>query len=165
MLTGGPIVDIAWRRLLDRAGARPGLPVTDEPDLLLVVDGARMDPAKHGQDIHSFRLPRVPHDIRIVSRSGVPAELGLARDSRSLGVAVRAILRSEGRKLVAVEAADSVLRDGFHPSEPDNAIRWTNSDAGLPAALRDGFGDTLMLGLRLGCATQYPLVTDPRRAA
>ena len=38
VLTGGPIVDAVWRQLLDRAGARPGLPLTDDPDVHLVVD-------------------------------------------------------------------------------------------------------------------------------
>jgi hypothetical protein len=33
VLTGGPIVDAAWRRLLDRAGPRRGLPLTDDHDL------------------------------------------------------------------------------------------------------------------------------------
>ena len=31
MLTGGAMVDAVWRRLLDRAGPRPGLPLTDDP--------------------------------------------------------------------------------------------------------------------------------------
>ena len=39
VLTGGPVVDAVWRRLLDRAGPRPGLPLTDDPDLHLLVNG------------------------------------------------------------------------------------------------------------------------------
>ncbi len=42
VLTGGPIVDAIWR-LLDRAGPRPGLPTTADPDLHLLVDGRRVD--------------------------------------------------------------------------------------------------------------------------
>jgi hypothetical protein len=41
VLTGGPVVDAAWRRLLDRAGPRAGMPSTGDPDLHLVVDGRR----------------------------------------------------------------------------------------------------------------------------
>ena len=44
VLTGGPVVDAAWRRLLDRAGPRALPPMTDDPDLHLVVDGARVEP-------------------------------------------------------------------------------------------------------------------------
>ena len=45
VLTGGPVVDAVWRRLLDRAGPRPGVPLTDDPDLHLLVDGQRVDAA------------------------------------------------------------------------------------------------------------------------
>jgi hypothetical protein len=34
ILTGGPIVDAAWRILARRAGARPGLLLTKDPDLI-----------------------------------------------------------------------------------------------------------------------------------
>ena len=44
VLTGGPVVDGVWRRLLDRAGPRALPPMTDDPDLHLVIDGARLDP-------------------------------------------------------------------------------------------------------------------------
>ena len=43
LLMGGPKVDALWRSLLQRDGARPGLPTTDEPDLHLMVDGSRLD--------------------------------------------------------------------------------------------------------------------------
>ena len=45
VLTGGPVVDAAWRRLLDRAGPRALPPLTEDPDLHLVIDGARVDPS------------------------------------------------------------------------------------------------------------------------
>ena len=38
VLTGGAVVDAVWRRILDRAGGRPGLPLTDDPDLHIVAD-------------------------------------------------------------------------------------------------------------------------------
>jgi hypothetical protein len=44
VLTGGPVVDAAWRRLLDRAGPRDLPPLTDDPDLHLIVDGVRVEP-------------------------------------------------------------------------------------------------------------------------
>ena len=43
VLTGGPIVDAAWQRLLDRAGGPGRMPTTDEPDVHLVADGRRID--------------------------------------------------------------------------------------------------------------------------
>ncbi len=41
VLTGGPVVDAVWQRLLERSGPRPGLPLTDDPDVHLLVDGVR----------------------------------------------------------------------------------------------------------------------------
>ena len=39
VLTGGPVVDAIWRRLLERAGPLRVPPLTNEPDLHLLVDG------------------------------------------------------------------------------------------------------------------------------
>jgi hypothetical protein len=35
VVTGGPVVDAVWQRLLDRAGGPGRMPTTDEPDLIL----------------------------------------------------------------------------------------------------------------------------------
>src|SRR5262249_23953363 len=59
VLTGGPLVDAVWRRLLDRAGPRPGLPLTNDPDLHLVVDGRRCDAVSFGECCATFQLPAV----------------------------------------------------------------------------------------------------------
>jgi hypothetical protein len=87
-------VDAAWRRLPDRAGPRPGVPLTDEPDLHLVVDGKRVDAASLSEVLRVFRLAARPATVRIVSRAGAPQDFGLARDPRSLGVALRQIMVS-----------------------------------------------------------------------
>jgi hypothetical protein len=89
VLTGGPVVDEAWRRLLERAGSRPGVPMMDDPDPHLLVDGQRVDANSRSDVWHVFRLSVPPANVRIVSRSGMPQELGVARDPRCLGVALR----------------------------------------------------------------------------
>ncbi len=89
VVTGGGFVDSLWRRLLDRAGPRPGLVLTDDPDLHLHVDGRRVDATLARGTTRIFSLHEQPAGARIVSRAAVPAELGLARDGRLLGVAVR----------------------------------------------------------------------------
>jgi hypothetical protein len=45
VLTGGPIVDAVWRRLLDRSGPRPKLPLTPDADLHLEIDGQGRTPS------------------------------------------------------------------------------------------------------------------------
>jgi hypothetical protein len=62
---------------LDRAGARPNLPLTDAADLHLLADGARVD-GWHDRNGHCvFDLARRPGELRLVSRAGSPADLGV----------------------------------------------------------------------------------------
>jgi hypothetical protein len=135
VLVGGPCVDAIWRRLLELSGPRPGVPLTSHPDLHLLVDGQRIDAWKQEEGRHSFRLSVCPSEVRIVSRASAPDELGLARDPRPLGVAIRSIALLIGPHRHLVQAADDRLRDGFHGYEPDAGIRWTNGNALLPADL------------------------------
>ncbi len=164
VLTGGPVVDAVWRRLLDRAGPRPGLPLTDDPDLHLLVDGQRVDAVIQGGAC-SFRLPPRPTVVRIVSRAAAPQELGVARNSRVLGVALRQIAVCQGRRMRVMAAEDPALDDGFHGFEPDDGLRWTNGDAAIPAALFDGFEGPMELVLRINGTTQYPSDGRMRHAA
>lgn len=165
VLTGGPIVDAAWRRLLDRAGSRNPVPTTDQPDLHLLVDGSRVDGRCRSEGIYVFQLPADPGEVRIVSRAGVPAELGLARDPRSLGVAVQRVMLWRGTALRLIEAQDHSLHNGFYLFEADNGFRWTDGDAGLPAALFDGIGGPSELELHVGGVMRYPMLAEPLRAA
>jgi hypothetical protein len=155
VLTGGPIVDAVWRRLLARAEPRPGLPLTDDPDLHLRADGVRTDAARREGAAVVFVLRSVPSSLRFVSRAAAPQELGLARDPRVLGVAVRAIEARQGRHLRALGAADPLLADGFHCYEPAEDLRWTDGDASIPAALFEGLTGPIELTLRLAGKTAY----------
>jgi hypothetical protein len=92
VLTGGPLVDAVWRRLLDQAGARPGLPLTNDPDLHLLVDGVPVVATSVRGQNYAFRMPRRPTTVDIASRAAAPQELGLSRDPRLLGVAIQHLL-------------------------------------------------------------------------
>ena len=157
VLTGGPVVDAVWRRLLDRAGPRPGFVLTDDPDLHLLVDGERLDAGERRGTAHIFHLPTRPASLRIVSRAGAPAELGLTRDPRVLGVAIRRIALHQGVRFHVIESADELLTEGFYPFEPANFLRWTDGDAVLPEALFEGFDGPTELVLHVGGTTRYPL--------
>jgi hypothetical protein len=160
VLTGGPIVDATWRRLLDRAGPRPGIPTTDDPDLHLLIGAERIDAASQHGPVRIFLLPNRPAGARIVSRAGAPAELGLARDPRVLGVAIQRVALRQETRFRVMEAADPALAEGFHAFEPDSGLRWTDGDAALPPALFEGFDGPMELVLHLGGTTQYPLFAD-----
>ena len=156
VVTGGPIVDAVWSRLLARAGGRPGLPLTTDPDVHLLVDGRRIDPAGRGEGSVTFRLQNGFATLRLASRSAAPSELGLTRDPRQLGVALRRMVVWAGQHVRVCEADDGRLGHGFHDYEPDEGLRWTNGDALLPSVLFDGLTRALSLTLYFSGSTSYP---------
>jgi uncharacterized repeat protein (TIGR03803 family) len=155
LLTGGSLVDAIWSRLLDRAGPRNSVPLTDDADLHVVMDGRRLDLSEHAGDSYVFRLPTVPAALRIASRAAVPAELGLARDPRPLGVALRLLVVRQGSRFRTVAADDARLIQGFHAFELDNGFRWTDGDAIVPTELFAGFAGPIELVLKIGMTGRY----------
>jgi hypothetical protein len=162
VLTGGPVVDAVWFRLLKRAGQPEVLRLTDDADVHLLVDGKRIDAIERRNDLHVFRLATKPGSVRVLSRAAAPQELGLARDPRMLGVAIRRIVLAQPNRRCAIEA--EALTNGCHEFEPNNGIRWTNGDAAVPAKLFTGMNGPGLLMLHLGAATQYIDDSAPRFA-
>jgi hypothetical protein len=155
VLTGGPVVDAVWWRLLDRAGPCH-LAVTDDADLHLIVDGKRIDPVYKHDSACGFRLPASPGSVIIASRIGVPAALGIARDPRALGVAVRQVTVRLGAKFTLFDADDERLTAGFHDYEPADRLRWTDGHGHLPTEDLACFDQDSELVLHLGGTTRYP---------
>jgi hypothetical protein len=162
VLTGGLVVDSVWRRLLDRAGPRRKMPLTCMPDVHLMVDGHRVDATTRSAQQITFHLPRWRHSVRLVSRDAIPSELGVARDPRPLGVALRQLELRAGAEAVIVGANDRRLVDGFHSYEPVDQLRWTNGDARLPGSIFPipRHDRATELTLHLTGATYYPLFQD-----
>jgi hypothetical protein len=131
----------------------------------LAVDGKRLDAFEQRQDGLVFRLSTRPRTVRIHSRAAVPQEFGLARDERSLGVAIRRIVLAQARHQCAIEADAASLADGYHAFEAANGIRWTNGDAAVPAELFAGMRGPGMLILQFGAATRYLNESTVSRAA
>jgi hypothetical protein len=166
VLTGGPVVDAAWRRLLDRSGPRPGMKLSNDPDLHVLVDDRRLDAVARCGAAYVFRLPALAHSVHIVSRAAAPAELGLARDPRVLGVALRGVVLRQGSRFRTIEVTDPALSEGFHAFEPGNGLRWTDGDAALPSSLFGELDGPKELVLHVGATTSYPLLAEaPSRAA
>jgi hypothetical protein len=114
------------------------------------VEGARVEATVQCGDAYIFFLASHPALVRIVSHSGAPAELGVARDPRVLGVAVRRIVLRQMTRFRVMDAANPLLVEGFHTFEQDNSVRWTDGDARLPAAIFDDFDGPMELVLHLG---------------
>jgi hypothetical protein len=160
VLTGGPLVDAVWRRLLDRAGPGPVFPTTDDPDLRLLVDGEPVAGKLRPDGVRIFQVAGRPDSVRVVSRSAAPDELGVARDPRRLGVALRRIVLWRGANVTIVEADDPALTDGFHPFEPGNGFRWTDGDARLPDAAVARFDGCGEIELHVAGTARYRLEDD-----
>ncbi len=165
VLTGGPVVDAVWQRILDRAGRHWTGPLTDDPDLHLLVDGVRVDPVRVSGDSHVFALAGRPETVRIASRAGVPQELGLARDARCLGVAVSGVAVLRGAHHAVVPAEDLAGRDGFHLFEPDLGHVWTDGDAAVPGELFGLGVGAVDIVLTVVSTTRYPDEGSVRRVA
>ena len=153
--SGGAVVDAIWLRLLARSGPRRQLPLTEDPDLHLVVDGERVNPLEQSAQRYVFRVKQRPRSVRMVSRCGVPQELGFARDARPLGVAVRQMTLVQGARQRTLDADAASLDDGYHAFEADSRIRWTDGDAAIPAALFHGIDRFALLIVLLGGTTRY----------
>lgn len=158
VLTGGAVVDAIWQAILDRSGPRPGLPLTDDPDLHLMVDGMRVDAAERHDGVRVFRVAGRPESVHIASREAVPAELGVARDPRPLGVALRQIAVRQGTRFVVLRADDARLMDGFHAYEAAEDLRWTNGYAALPAEMFARFDGDFEIVLHVVGMTRYPQI-------
>ena len=103
-----------------------------------------------------FRLLGCPESVVIASRDAAPAELGLARDPRPLGVALRRIAVRRGAKFEVIKANDPRLLDGFHDYETTNDLCWTNGSAALSAGVLAQFhSGGIEIVLTLAGATRY----------
>ena len=107
---------------------------TDEPDLHLLVSGARLDGSRT-RDTWRFALPPPGNDgahrtVRLRSRHLKPAwSAAHAEDSRQLGVAVTA-LALDGQPILAGAPARN---GGWHP--PETGWQWTDGDATVVAGM------------------------------
>jgi autotransporter passenger strand-loop-strand repeat protein len=135
IVTEGPVVDVVWRGLADRAGC-VAPPLTQDADPHLIADGCRIDPVEIDGTLHRFRVDRPVRRLALNSRADIPAYLGYARDPRRLGVALRSCV---------VEALDErreftfqslMFTSGFN--NPEQGFCWTRGLAPLPEGSHAG---------------------------
>jgi hypothetical protein len=115
-------------------------PLTDDPDLHLLVDGTRVDAEERQRSVYVFLLPPSPKRVVIASREIVPAEFGIARDPRSLCVALRQLAVRQGAKFILLDADDERLTAGFHAYEPSDRPAGPKATRNCP--LRPSRGST-----------------------
>ena len=136
----GPAATALWLTLRTRAGCPPARG-TPDPRLHLLADGVRVEPDLARDGRYRFTLGGRPRELRIGSRTAIPAVAGLSPDVRRLGVGIRAVAVAQGGRLARFGPEDPVLGDGFHVADAAERLRWTGGPAALEAArLRLGRG-------------------------
>ena len=140
VLEAGPALAAIQARLLARAEACFGLQMMADPaPRLLLANGSSLGPDANG----GFTLPAgawLQGPVRLASRSCVPAELLPGQpDPRRLGLCLAALELDDGVSRRIVAATDAVWDQagGMHRVEhgDDQAWRWTDGEAHLPAQL------------------------------
>ncbi len=168
VLNRGKIVERIWARLFGRAGGRIAIAGTDDPDLHLVVDGVRLDPAAVEDGVFAFALEAAPIETLLLrSRCGVPSLLGQSRrDHRPLGVTIRQIVLHHAGIATRFDYDQPQLREGgCYP--PEDGFCWTDGEFALPARFFIGLRGPIAL---LVCTeprtgTRYPLAASLAQAA
>ncbi len=152
----GPQSIAIWQALHDRAGIAPP-PLAADPGLHLLADGRPVLPDFRHANRYRFTLPQRPLDLRLLSRSAVPAQSGLGPDIRRLGVGVQSIAFAQHGLLHTIAEDDPALGDGFHPADPASALRWTTGAAHLASShLRLARGPLRMEVIAIGLAGYPP---------
>ena len=114
-----------------------GQAITTDADLHLMADGQWIEPIDLGGRRRGFALPADCQDIRLTSRSFVPAHTGAQNaDARLLGVCVGR-LQIDGED-IALDR-DEALGAGWQEAEREHgefARRWTKGEVSLRAGAR-----------------------------
>ena len=128
------------RRTLEQRLLLTGHVTTFDPDLRLLVDGGELSAEQVIGCRHRFRLRQQPRDVRLLSRSSIPAEVQApSSDRRRLGVSLLRLVLTGADATVTVKHRHPLLRDGFHAAEATH--RWTDGSARIPPELFAGFPD------------------------
>ena len=166
VLNGGAVVKKIWAALFERAGGSGDCGITDDPDLHLVIDGQRWDPAARADGIYAFVLDRPPTDRLLVSsRSCVPSLMGTGQsDHRKLGVAIKQVVLHGPGVLTCLDH-DALFALG-RCYAPESGYCWTDGALELPpkifAHMRGAF--TLVVQTRRH-RMRYPLAAAGDTAA
>ena len=135
-------------------------PRTPDPGIGLRVDQVIVPPFAAADNTITFRIEAVPRDVRIVSRSTVPAEADeSSSDRRRLGISMTRIVLCNPHARINIPYDSPLLVDGFHPCEAQH--RWTNGYARIPPKAISCFSGQFEIELQISS----PSLTYLRGAA
>ncbi|HEV8680816.1 MAG TPA: Hint domain-containing protein [Stellaceae bacterium] len=165
VLHKGGIVGKVWAALYKGTGERSDASTTDDPDLHLVVDGARLDPTAIVDGVYTFALDARPAGpLLLSSRSAVPSLLGFSRhEHRRLGVAIRQIILQQAGVMTCFDHDARLFAEGGCHL-PEEGHSWTDGEFVVPAETFSHLSGAFMLIVQTRKqALQYPLVAPADR--
>jgi len=148
------------RALLAERAEKLGLATTGEDDLYLWVDGIAVRPELREDDRVCFAVPPDARQVRIVSRSVVPADIDPANgDRRRLGICFSAMTLRDDSFTLNLAPDYAGFTTGFNDAEEGR--RWTQGDAPLPEDLTAAMPDGFILELKvIDSGLHYPTPTQ-----
>ena len=167
MLTDGPIVGGLAAAARARR-PRPGVALTEDPDLHLLADGERLEAEtmREGGAAVSGCAGRSA-TLRIVSRAADPGEVGTGpRPAPCWAWRCARSCWPRRRRSRCCEWDDAAVRclPWFPLAEPLERHRWTDGEAALPLALLAGLRGGTLVELHVGANGLLPYpVTEPAR--
>ena len=133
------------------------------PELRLLVDGQVLAPVSVEDGLHRFRLAGPGREIRLLSRTLVPAlQTAGSFDQRRLGVSLRWMRLRSHDAVVELRHDHPAFTEGFH--EVEDGARWTDGFALLPPRLyRFLFGEITAEVMIGSPDVTYPVPAEERR--
>jgi hypothetical protein len=131
----GPALHGAKAALLARAHGF-GYEMTEDADVHVICDGARIEPVRLGDTRLAFMLPATHAEMELRCRSFTPAHMSPeSDDERELGICVSR-LQIDGIDLALAHTA--AFERGWHALEGDGDMhwRWTKDRLPIPAGTR-----------------------------
>ncbi len=149
LIQDAQIIAVMRTRLLARAAAMGwSLKAIDDLDIHLVADGAIVRPDIKGT-LARFVVTADVREVWLVSKTFVPALIGMNDDARHLGLQVRSIGIDDGLSPRGeTDMADPSFCLGFHAletREDGSTFRWTAGRSLLQAELWEGRTGTMFL--------------------
>jgi hypothetical protein len=134
---------------------------TTDPDLHLLADGKRLEPYEFVPRAFVFRVPAGTQDLRLMSRTSRPCELGLPADDRQLGFCIQSLtaLSDDGAVKIMIDPHHAKLLEGFHQAEGFQR-RWTQGNAALPMMLLGDGTEEMILTVKGSALPRYHISND-----
>jgi len=157
-----------WQALAERSSALgfevPTPALVANPDVHLIVDGKRVQPASERNGRYVFMVPAGARSVTLGSRFCIPADKMIPglRDTRRLGVRVDQMSIRTMTDETVLPADHPALAQGWNEVEQDDATmwRWTDGAGVIPW---DNVEGSAVLTIRCKPVAEYPVYDEKLR--